>query len=53
MAFLMPIGYQEVSIDWLTATLKYDITEVASTLSQSKDHDEVRDSLLRTLITTE
>ncbi len=41
-------SYQEVSIDWLTVTLKY-IPNGARTLLTQGSWDEVRDSLLRTL----
>ncbi len=44
-------SYQEVSIDWLTVTLKYDNHGGGqANVASPKDHgDEVRDSLLAIL----
>ncbi len=51
MALFNADSYQEVSIDWLTVTLKHDNHGVRAKVrcSRSLIMDEVRDSLLRIL----
>ncbi len=48
MALFNADSYQEVSIDWLTVTLKYH-GGVASNVAHPRIMDEVRAGLLRTI----